>query len=221
MTDRRRRCHVEVKGGVTSDGILTGAMDQTANCCPRQRNTPIQTQPRVMKLARRSQIPKPTPMSAIVIKAKICHRRLTSTLTNYRSSESPRAAHATTTTRRDHCLSHRGLTCRVKPSIFCETSLRISICQMEVPSARVGLSYRRHLFNTSSSVTGICFWPYGVDRSNVTRHRPKSNCGAIRTGGLPFVDASPVSDQRNTAFWFVYNSKTPFNQKDFHCALAL
>jgi hypothetical protein len=91
MNDRRRRCHVEVKGGVTSEGVLTGAMDQTANCCPRQRNTPIQTQPRVMKPARRSQIPKPTPMSAIVIKAKICHRRLTSTLTNYRSSESARA----------------------------------------------------------------------------------------------------------------------------------
>jgi hypothetical protein len=29
-----------------------------------------------MKPARRSQIPKPTPTSAIVIKAKICHRRL-------------------------------------------------------------------------------------------------------------------------------------------------
>ena len=58
-----------------SDGARTGATNQTANCCPRQRNTAIQKQPRVMNPARKSQIPKPMPTSAIVIKAKICHRR--------------------------------------------------------------------------------------------------------------------------------------------------
>jgi len=41
-----------------------------------QRNSHTQKQPRVMKLARRSQIPKATPMRAIATKAKTCHRRL-------------------------------------------------------------------------------------------------------------------------------------------------
>jgi hypothetical protein len=59
-----------------SDGALTGATSQTVNCCPRQRKTAIQKQPRVMNPARKSQIPKPMPTSAIVIKAKICHPRL-------------------------------------------------------------------------------------------------------------------------------------------------
>src|SRR5215467_4516452 len=39
-------------------------MNQTANCCTRQRNIPTQTQPRVTKPAWSSQIPKPTPTSA-------------------------------------------------------------------------------------------------------------------------------------------------------------
>ncbi len=59
-----------------SDGARTGATNQTANCSPRERKTTIQRQPRVMNPARKSQTPKPMPTSAIVIKAKICHRRL-------------------------------------------------------------------------------------------------------------------------------------------------
>jgi hypothetical protein len=32
MIDKSSRCHLEVRGDVTSEGAFTGAMNQTANC---------------------------------------------------------------------------------------------------------------------------------------------------------------------------------------------
>jgi len=76
--DKRKRCHFEARGGVTSDGALIGAMNHTVNRCPRQRNTPIQSAPNVTKSRRTSQIPNVIPTSDIIINPRICHRRLLS-----------------------------------------------------------------------------------------------------------------------------------------------
>ena len=74
--DRRRHCHHEFKGGDHLRGPA-GAMAKLRIAVTRQRNSPIYRQPRIVRAARTSQIPRATPTSDITIsRHKIRHRRL-------------------------------------------------------------------------------------------------------------------------------------------------
>jgi hypothetical protein len=77
--------------GVAPDGTLLGAMSQNANCRAPKRNIPIKRQPRAMKPALDSQIPKATPTSDMIIKARICHGRLPDIQPSFAKLESLKA----------------------------------------------------------------------------------------------------------------------------------